>query len=100
MQAGQKYTGRFANPVGSVISSSVGKPPSMASVSAGTQYCERWSRLLPGSAKRRLRRQPNVFPLPATLLEFLLRAAGHRLIPLGRRGVPDDVARWIVAARC
>jgi hypothetical protein len=34
MQAGEKYTGRFANPVGSVISSSVGKPPSMASVSA------------------------------------------------------------------
>jgi NAD(P)-dependent dehydrogenase (short-subunit alcohol dehydrogenase family) len=24
----------------------------------------------------------------------------RRLIPLGRRGVPDDVARWIVAARC
>jgi NAD(P)-dependent dehydrogenase (short-subunit alcohol dehydrogenase family) len=24
----------------------------------------------------------------------------RRLIPLGRRGVPDDVVRWIVAARC
>ena len=57
-------------------------------------------------SRRRWQRHPsssrpwNVFPLPATLLEFLLRAAGHRLIPLGRRGVPDDVARWIVAARC
>jgi hypothetical protein len=27
-------------------------------------------------------------------------ATKRRLIPLGRRGVPDDVARWIVAARC